>query len=1403
MAGGFRLDAGQPFPLGVTPDAAGINVAVFSAHATAIVLCLFSADDHEIARLTLPERTGDVFHGHVARVAPGARYGLRAHGPFAPREGHRFNAHKLLLDPHAAEIDRPFVLHPSMFGYIPGGADADITFDDTDSAPFMPKGIVCASRELLRPRPIAPWNRTVLYELHVRGFTKLHESVPPELRGTFAGLCHEAPLRHLKTLGITSTELMPCAAWLDERHLPPLGLTNYWGYSPVAFGAPDPRLAPGGWDEVRASVAKLADAGIETLVDVVLNHSGEGDELGPTVCLRGLDNASYYRLDPANPRHYANDAGCGNTLALERPAALRLAMDSLRRFAEQGGVHGFRFDLATTLGRRSGGFDPGHPLLVAIQQDPVLGQLKLIAEPWDIGMGGYQLGQFPPGWGEWNDRYRDTARRFWRGESGLAGDMATRLAGSADVFASRDRPLSRSINFITAHDGFTLADLVSHEAKHNLANGEHNRDGTDANHSWNHGTEGESDNPDIRAARARDVRALLATLLLSRGTPMLAMGDELGRSQGGNNNAYAQDNPASWLDWSKADTCLIAHTRDLIRARLGNAALWSDRPLTGHPADDSGQPDARWLWADGTDMTSQDWAEAGKRLLIVQLREGRDEALIVMNGGAEAVDVVLPEPPAGHVWTGMDGVAKTADQADCPARSVRLITLAASQNTPDPETPDPETPGPDTRRKTGIDPAILSKLAGVAGIAPDWWDVSGQRHVVTPDVQIALLKAMRLPVTSSTDARAHLGELSRHQIRRALPVTQVAQADTPLTLDLVPQDGRRRMLRLEAGDGAIHDITIQPGEGRLEQGTAPDGRPCHRQRVQLPAMATGRYRAMLDGHEDEACHLIVAPQRCWEAPALAVRRFGIAAHLYTLRRDGDQGIGDFTTLATFGAAAAAAGAATLGLNPMHALFNTDRERASPYHPSDRRFLDPVYIDVTTDFFTALPGVRTALASHEALFRRCSDQAQVDYPAIWQAKRRVLHLAFQAFEAGSKRGLEAAHQQFSQFVQVGGQDLEQFATFEVISAQHNGANWQRWPAALRGAEPDALRKVRAGHAADVRFVQFLQWLAERDLACASSKARLDLGFYRDLAVGSAPDGAEAWACQNIFASGVSIGAPPDPFSVEGQVWSLPAPDPAAIRRDGYKGQSALLKANMRHAGALRIDHAMGLERLFWVPDGARASEGAYVGYQLREQLGILTLESQSARCVIIGEDLGTVPHGFREAMAEAAVLSYKVLALEKEGGRFVPPTRYPQLAAACAGTHDLPTLAGWWEGHDIDETEAMGLTTADNAARARQERAHDRHLLLEAMRQAGLQPAATDRFEPALSALIHRYLSDAPSALLLVQADDLAGDTTRINLPGTDRERPNWRRKLLLPAQDILTTPLARLILHAIRHRGSA
>ncbi len=537
-----RVGDGAPTPLGVTLDARGANVAVFSAHADEIHLCLFDAHDAEIERIRLPARGGDVFHGHVEGLKPGARYGLRAYGANAPEEGARFNGAKLLVDPYARALDRALALHPSMFSH----GEAEFA----DSGAHVAKCVATRPEPALDTRPRHALRDCVVYEAHVKGFTARLPDAPQALRGTFAALAHDGAIAHLRKLGVTTLELLPCAAWIDERHLPPLGLTNYWGYNPIAMMAPDPRLAPGGWREVRDAVATLHAAGIEVVIDVVFNHTGEGDQFGPTLSLRGLDNASYYRL-AEDRAAYLNDAGCGNILAFDRSPVVRLAMDALRAWAIYGGVDGFRFDLATTLARAPSGYDPNAPFLAALLQDPLLSTLKLIAEPWDIGPGGYQLGRFPAPFAEWNDRFRDCARRFWRRDPCGVSELATRLAGSQDFFARRSP--SSSVNFITAHDGFTLRDLVSFQRKRNAANGEEDRDGTNDNLSWSNGAEGESDDAAVRAARARDQRNLLATLLLSRGTPMLAMGAELGHTQGGNNNAYAQDNETSWLDWARAD----------------------------------------------------------------------------------------------------------------------------------------------------------------------------------------------------------------------------------------------------------------------------------------------------------------------------------------------------------------------------------------------------------------------------------------------------------------------------------------------------------------------------------------------------------------------------------------------------------------------------------------------------------------------------------------------------------------------------------------------------------------------------------------------------------------------------------------------------------------------------------
>lgn len=1387
-----RITEGTPEPLGVTIDTLGINVAVFSAHATSIEICLFDPiGETETARLTLPARTGDIFHGHFAGIAPGTRYGLRVQGLFAPHDGHRFNAAKLLLDPYAIAIDRPFQLHRAMCGH--RGDSPDDGPDEADSAGFMPKAIVTPPLAPLAPESFVPWDRTVLYELHVRGFTKQRDDIPGDIRGTFAGLGHEASIAYLTALGVTSVELMPACAWLDERHLPPLGLRNYWGYNPITYLAPDPRLAPGGWAEIRAAIAALERAGIETILDVVLNHSGESDELGPTVSLRGLDNASYYRLLPDNAARYVNDAGCGNILALDHPFAARLALDSLRAWAQFGGVHGFRFDLAATLGRRPGGFDAAAPLLTAITQDPMLRRLKLIAEPWDIGPGGYQLGVFPSVWGEWNDHFRDGVRRFWRGDDGLHGELATRLAGSQDAFGNRFRP-SRSVNFVTAHDGFTLADLVSYVHKHNDANGEHNRDGTDANNSWNHGIEGPSDDPAVLAARRRDQCNLLATLLFARGTPMLSMGAEFGQTQAGNNNAYAQDSPIAWLDWTAADTSLLDFTRRLIGIRRAHAALRHDRFLSGRPLPGTTLADVEWRRPDGGSMTEADWRDSAGTTLVLALAaqedidDRLDRVVVVLHRGAAPVLVVLPEPRPGHGWriladTNTRDERDASDSIDAAPRSVVLIAEIA----------DPAS------RQRGVPRPLLDRLSTAAGIAPEWWEVDGTRHIVSDATRQALLGGMGLAAGTRGEAEDAMRLLAMDRELRPLPRALVVREGESAVLDLALDAAAapRATALVVARDGGETQIErIGPADGVVTDAIATDGSPYRIWRVSLPPLPIGRHRVALEHRPEIECHLTVAPARCYLPPDLAAgaRRFGIAAHLYTLRRDGDQGIGDFTTLGVLSANAAAQGAVTIGLNPLHALFGTQRERASPYHPSDRHFLDPIYLDVAG--LATTPAARGLLDAHAAEVAAMSAAPAVDYTRVWALKRAVLDAEFANFDPATPG--------FATFVANGGAAMQRFACFEAISETLPGTPWTAWPAGLRDAAGAEVAVFGAANAARIRFHQFLQFLSDRALATTAATARaagLGLGFYRDLAVGCAPDGAEAWAAGNRFARGASVGAPPDPFSANGQIWHLPPPNPLTMADSGYAGFAGLLAANMRQAGALRIDHVMGLTRLFWVPDGGSGADGAYVAYPLDDLLGQAALESARAGCAVVGEDLGTVPDGFRERLAQAGVLSYRVLWFERDGIAFRAPAAYPAQSVACVATHDLATLIGWWSGADIAERATLGQIPAQTVAAAQAEREQEKVALVEALMREGLlrtRPDPAAPLSPDAAAAVHRYVARTPAELVLAQADDVGGEPDGVNLPGTDRERPNWRRRITVPASGLFTTPLAGAILAGLR-----
>jgi len=675
-----RLLAGRPYPLGATSDGLGVNFAVFSANATRMDLCIFDPTGRkELKRLQLPECTDEVWHGYLPDAHAGLVYGFRAHGPYDPRNGHRFNPNKLLLDPYGKKMLGQIRWTDALFGYRMGHGRADLSFDRRDSAPAMPKSVVAddvfnwgSSRS-----PETPWAETVIYEAHVRGVSAGRNDLRGNTRGTFAALADPYFIEHIQKLGVTAIELLPVHAFSQDQFLIERGLRNYWGYSTLSYFAPEPAyMSSGGLDEMRVAIRRLHAAGIEVILDVVYNHTCEGNHLGPTLSWRGLDNASYYRLMPDDKRYYIDETGCGNTVNMSHPRVIQMVMDSLRYWATAYQVDGFRFDLGVTLGREPNGFDPGSGFFDAIRQDPVLSRVKLISEPWDVGPGGYQVGNHPPGFAEWNDKFRDGVRKFWRGEPGQLPDMGARLLGSGDLFNHRHRRPWASLNFLTSHDGFTLHDLVSYNEKHNEANGEEGRDGHSENLSNNWGAEGPTDDAGINDIRGRVKRALLATMMFSHGTPMLLAGDEFGNTQNGNNNAYCQDNERSHLDWDTANSPagreLTSFVAKLVQVRRNHPSLRAAKFMIGDEEVYDGLIAVGWFNANGEWNHDGAWHDAENRTLALRRttrdeRGGLDVTMLLINGSPDPVDFKLPEPalqwrlvvdtaePEADIYVSVDG----------------------------------------------------------------------------------------------------------------------------------------------------------------------------------------------------------------------------------------------------------------------------------------------------------------------------------------------------------------------------------------------------------------------------------------------------------------------------------------------------------------------------------------------------------------------------------------------------------------------------------------------------------------------------------------------------------------------------------------------------------------------------
>lgn len=1415
----FNLCTGTPDALGATADGHGVNFALFSHHATRVDLCLFTEGGEE-SRFQLESRTGDIWHGYLPGIGPGQLYGYRVHGPQKPEQGHWFNPAKLLLDPYARSIQGEPDWSGPLWFYEQGHAGHQDRICLADSAPAMPKCRVVDIDSLgsMSSRPGTPWTDTIIYELHPRGYTMQHPQIPENLRGHLSALADPSVLAHLRYLGVTAVELLPIQAGFDDARLAQQGLKNYWRYNSIGFFAPESRYVAGeGLEAVRNVVSRFHQAGIEVIMDVAFNHTAEGDHLGPMLSFRGIDNVSYYRLNAAHRGYYENDTGCGNTLDFSQPQVRQMALDSLRFWADTAGVDGFRFDLATTLGRCGHGFDRDSPFFAALRHNPLLGRLKLIAEPWDIGQDGYQLGNFPAGFSEWNDRFRDDVRRFWRGDESMLSNLATRLLGSSDVFKDHDRPSRASLNFITAHDGFALQDLVSFEATRNLANLEDNRDGHDANYSRNYGVDGPTDDAQTAALRAKQKRNLIASLLLSQGTPMVLAGDELGNSQDGNNNAYCQDNEIGWVNWkaSSLDSDFLDFFAWLIKFRKNNPILRQGQFLRGNNSSSASIKDATWLCPNGEEMTEDHWQAGWAKCLGLLLHGGDDldlsvqhgsfssnSLLIVVNASETDLSFHAPHVPGSDRWklqidtTATKGRPRQITYVESgrtfalPAQS--LLLLSADMPTARPIANSDQEKGD------------LKQLAGLHGIEPGYHDALGNHHEVSAETEKALLAAMGVKASSDAEIQDSLADHLRHYCKRILRPVHVVRKGEPFQVEFtLPADVARRSYRwsiqTEQGDAVRNEGAV----GDLLSG---DDRFVEDERWRtfaLPLPTTlppGYHRLSLEFGDQYTAEttIIAAPGRVFSPDDLEqpCRHWGMLAPLYGLRSERNTAIGDLIDLKELVSLLAEKGGSFVGINPITALNPTLPHQASPYSPSSRLFLNELLVGLDTSRARRTKG------------EGCWPDELIDYASAGPAKLDGLLRQFQNVMAGGQADLLP----FQAYRADRGKSLERFALFralfEYFFAKDPGHywTWKHWPETYQHPDHPEVQAFAAEHRDRIEFFSFVQWLADQQLEQAQTGAieqGMPIGLYLDLAVGIDPHGADCWADQDSFAKGAYLGAPPDDFNPNGQNWALAPFRPFELEERAYRPFIDVIRASMRHAGALRIDHVIGLQRSFWIPEDQDLG-GTYVRYPIYDLLGVIALESHRHRCLVIGEDLGNLPYGLRERLDRRNVMSSRVMYFERDqAGGFMRSDAFPGKALVTAGTHDLPTLTGYWQGRDIDVRADLGIDPANRSDAMHEERRHDRRKLLTRLHDEGLLPAEIDpdhpphEMTPDLLAAIHAFLARSPSDLMAVQLEDILGQLEQANLPGTVDEHPNWRRRMPPKLADLGSDPLANLIFDAI------
>lgn len=1271
---------GEPSPLGNHVTKEGVNFALFSAHATKVTLCLFSVDGQtETAQIDLPQRSGDIWHGCVKGLKAGQLYGYRVDGPYDPQNGHRFNPNKLLIDPYTKDLFGEFNLDDTLYGFERHSPEADLSFDSRDSAPFIPKCVVgdISLKWKKTKRLETSLADSIIYEAHIKGLTKRHPNVEPAHRGTLSGLSDPAIISHLKDLGVTAIELLPVQSFFSEPRLTEMGLTNYWGYNPVNYFAMHlPYLGPNGYQSWADAVGALHKAGIEVILDVVYNHTGESWELGPTLSYRGIDNASYYQLQD-DRRYYVNHTGCGNTLNMAHPQVLALTLESLRYYVEVMKVDGFRFDLGPTLGRNPDDYDPNAPFFKAIAACPTLSKVKMIAEPWDIGPNGYQVGNFPKGWSEWNDQYRDTVRSFWKNDPNAHQSLAGKLLASADTFENSDRKTQASVNFIAAHDGFTLRDTVSYNHKHNMANGEDNRDGHSHNLSDNMGVEGPTDNEHINWTRRRRQKNMLATLMLSQGVPMMLGGDEFGQSMQGNNNAYCQDNEITWLKWEAADENLLAFTQDLIALRKDYPHFSQTEFLHGEQLAENDVPNVQWLSPSGEVLQTHEWENAHLSCFAMALSLPDEDSLIIVFNRGEACDFNFGDAE-------LTLLLSTSEETQTPqqiaAHSVSVFKSKGAYQT-------------SSQKREA-----LKKLSDQKGLIESYRDLSGHVHMLSDDIREDILEAMGVSISNT------------------------AEIDTP------PENSKQK------------DVKVYGRQTLKDNGGV----------------------------------------------------WGVTCALYGLRSQRNGGIGDFEDLAVLCEIMAAKGADFTGINPVHALFPSAPHLYAPYSPSSRQFLnvmsiapDKIY-DLPKNYDPDLSGLRASEV--------------VDYEAIYPAKMKAFEAAFEIFAALPKSNKR--RKAFALYLKEQGDSLRHHAIYETIfetlpRSKQTYDGWKNFPKKYQDPTSKDCQDFAAKNENRIAFYSYLQWIAETQLKEAQARAKkagMSIGLYIDFAVGVVPGSADAWKNPQAFAHEISLGAPGDIANPDGQKWNLVPFNPHELNKNDFEPYRSVLRQSMKLGGAVRIDHILGHLRSFWIPQDKSA--GGYVRYPFDGLLQMIAEESQANDCVIFGEDLGTVPDGFRDRMAHYDLMGCNVALIERDShGDIIAAEHLRDLSMTSFSNHDFPTLTGFWDGEDFRWREDLGIgDNPDALAWEKSRRENDKSKFLDMINWPQRKNVKMDA---PLMAALQAYLSKSPSLAFAVQLDDLLLEPMQANVPGTTDEQPNWRRRARLSLEEIATDKDISHILEAV------